>query len=213
VLKWRVFQCVLVTCTDLQKMYVPVFLGLSCADHLVLPFLKFTHTYCSQTSISFLWPGRKSVVGRAVVSAPCPGTAESHTNGGGSLVKRGTAGQQLPLCISKAVPAILTTATERRRTQAKMMSAATAAASGELLWRGDGEAFPVAPAPWNPSSANTLLCAQIAAHNSYVSALDSQEVADAIDALAAQHMADYEAGLDVGIGVGGVVGAGAGAGA
>ena len=173
---------------------------------------------CSQTSLTFLWQCRKSVPGSAAAAASAlvPGAAASASNGKGSLVKKGTGGQPLPLRISRSAPAIVAPSSKRlKRTQAQLMAAAAAAASGELVWQVDGADVPVAPPAWDPASSSALLCSQIAAHNSYVSALETRKVveavaavAEAIAVLSANQKARSEAAaVDVGAGVGAGVGA------
>jgi len=83
------------------------------------------------------------------------------------------------------------------------------------VWQVDGVDVPVAPPAWDPATSNTLLCSQIAAHNSYVSALETRKVneaiaavAGAVAALSANHKAQSKAAaVDVGAGVGAGVGA------
>jgi len=99
------------------------------------------------------------------------------------------------------------------------MAAAAAAASGMLVWQVDGVDVPVAPPAWDPASSSALLCFQIAAHNSYVSALETRKVAEAVAAMAEaiavlsanQKHRSKAAAVEVGAGVGAGVGADVGA--
>jgi len=90
------------------------------------------------------------------------------------------------------------------------MAAAAASASGELVWQVDGADVPVAPPAWDPASSSALLCSHIAAHNSYVSALETRKVAEAVAAMAEaiavlsanQKARSEAAAVEVGAGVG-----------
>ena len=156
----------------------------------------------------------------AAASALVPGAAASASNGKGSLVKEVTGGQPLPLRISRSAPAIVAPSPKRlKSTQAQLMAAAAAAASGMLVWQVDGVDVPVAPPAWDPASSSALLCFQIAAHNSYVSALETRKVAEAVAAMAEaiavlsanQKHRSKAAAVEVGAGVGAGVGADVGA--
>jgi len=218
-----VLQCLLcgaLTFTDTENVLEPLLLFFSCADQLVLDCFHsmFTVCTCSQNSLTFLWKGRKSVPGSAAAAASglVPGATASASNGKGSLVKKGTGGQPLPLRSSRSATAIVAPSPKRlKRTQAQLMAAAAAAASGELVWQVDGADVSVAPPAWDPASASALLCSQITAHNSYVSALETQRVAEAVAAVAEeiavlsaiQTARSEAAAVDVGAGVGPGVGA------
>jgi len=222
-----VLQCVLCGAfkgTDTENVLEPILLFFSCADELVLDCVYCVFTVCtySQTGLIFHWQGRKSVPGGAAAAATAlvPGAAASASNGKGSLVKKGTGGQPLPLRISRSAPANVAPFPKRiERTQAQFMAAAAAAASGELVWHVEGADVPVAHPSWDPASSNALLCSQIEAHNPYVSALETRIVAEAVTAVAeavavlsAKHKAQSEAvAVDVGAGVGAGVGADVGA--
>lgn len=68
----------------------------------------------------------------------------------------------------------------RKRLREQMASAAAAESAAELVWRVDGRDVPVAPPPLGGQGSHAALCAQIAAHNSYVSAVAAQQTADAL---------------------------------
>lgn len=63
-----------------------------------------------------------------------------------------------------------------------MTVAAMRELASKLVWQVDGNDVPVAPPPWNASSAsaNMALCAHISAYNSYVSAVADREAAEAL---------------------------------
>lgn len=65
-----------------------------------------------------------------------------------------------------------------------MTVAAARQLGNELVWRVAGKDVPVAPPPWSvaSASANSGLCAHIAAHNSYVAAVAAREAVEAISA-------------------------------
>jgi len=222
-----VLQCALcgaLKSTDTENVLEPLLLFFSCADEPVLNCFYCVFTVCtySQTSPTFLWKGRKSVPGSvaAAASALVPGAAASASNGKGRLVKEVTGGQSLPLRISRSAPAIVAPSPKRlKSTQAQWMAAAAAAASGMLVWQVDGVDVPVAPPAWDPASSSALLCFQIAAHNSYVSALETRKVAEAVAAMAEaiavlsanQKDRSEAVAVEVGAGVGAGVGADVGA--
>lgn len=78
-----------------------------------------------------------------------------------------------------------------------MTSAAVGERADLLVWRKDGKDIPVAPPPWNTTSARSYaaLNAHIAAHNSFVSAVASQAAAEAIRASMVHNLADRAAPL------------------
>lgn len=69
---------------------------------------------------------------------------------------------------------------KRKRLRGQMAAAAVAESAARLVWRVDGRHVPVAPPPWEGQSSQAELCAQVTAHNSYVSAVAAERAAEAM---------------------------------
>jgi len=186
-----VLQCVLggaLKCTDTENVPESLLLFFSCPIELVLDCVYCTIPMCtnSQTSLTLLRKGRKSVPeDTATASKLVPGATDSASNGKESVVKKGTGGHPLPLRISNSAPAIAAPSPQRlKRTQVQLMAAAAAAASEKVMWPVDGGDVPFDPPAWDPATFSTLLCSQISVHNSYVSAMKTRKVAEAVAAVA-----------------------------